>query len=57
MKQYKVTYNANVITADDCVLSPDDPIHKIKEQQFLGKLANFDIEEAEIITVEDNESI
>jgi len=53
VKQYRVTYDVEVETADDCVLSPDDPIHKLKEQQFLGKLTNFDIEEAEIITVEE----
>ena len=53
MKQYRVTYNVDVETADDCVLHPDDPIHKIKEQLFMGKLSNFDIEEAEIVTEEE----
>ena len=49
MKQYRVTYNVEVETADDCILSPDDPIHKLKEGQFLGKFTTIDVEEAEII--------
>jgi len=47
MKQYRVTYKVDVDGSDDCVLSPDDPLNKIKEEQFLGKLANFEVEEAE----------
>ncbi len=38
MKQYRVTYNVDVSGADDCFLSPDDPIHKMKEEMFLGKV-------------------
>ena len=38
MKQYRVTYNVDVSGADDCFLSPDDPIHKMKEELFLGKV-------------------
>lgn len=53
MKQYRITYNVNVEDAEDCVLSPDDPIHKIKEGQFLSQHANFDVEEAELITLDE----
>lgn len=52
MKQYRVTYRPDIETADDCVLSPDDPIHKLKEAQFLGAFENIEIEEAEIINDE-----
>jgi len=55
MKQYKVTYRSEVEVAEDCVLSPDDPIHGIKKESFLNQFENFEVEEAEII--EDNESI
>lgn len=54
MKQYIVRYTPEVETADDCILSPDDPVHQLKREQFLGKFENIDIEEAEII---DDESI
>jgi hypothetical protein len=35
MKQYRVTYKVDT-GEEDCVLDPNDPIHKIKESQFLG---------------------
>jgi len=38
MKQYRVTYNVDVSGTDDCFLSPEDPIHKMKEEMFLGKV-------------------
>jgi hypothetical protein len=53
MKQYRVTYKVEDSHIDDCVLCEDDPIHDIKEEQFLGKLANFDVEAVEL----KNESI
>lgn len=53
MKQYKITYNVETETADDCFLHPDDPINTIKENQFFGKLVNFEVEENNIQTLED----
>lgn len=38
MKQYRVTYNVDVSGVDDCVLDPNDPLYKIKDQMFLGKV-------------------
>jgi len=55
VKQYRVTYSPEIEIAQDCVLSPDDPIHELKKRTFLNKFENFEVEEAEII--EDNESI
>ena len=49
MKQYKVTYTVDT-GEEDCFISPDDPIHKIKEEMFLGKLTNVEVEE----TIGDN---
>ena len=37
MKQYRVTYTVDT-GEDDCVLDPNDPIHKMKEEMFLGKV-------------------
>jgi hypothetical protein len=41
MKQYRVTYKADT-GEEDCVLDPNDPIHKIKEGQFLGTVSGID---------------
>ena len=39
MKQYKITSeNLNQDSADDCMLPPDDPIHEIKQLQYLAGL-------------------
>lgn len=38
MKQYRVTYNVDTGEGTDCVLGADDPIHKAKEEMFLGKV-------------------
>ena len=38
MKQYRVTYNVDISGTDDCVLDPNDPLHKIKDEMFLGKV-------------------
>lgn len=38
MKQYRVTYNVDVSGENDCILGSDDPIHKMKEEMFLGKV-------------------
>lgn len=38
MKQYRVTYNVDVSGEADCVLDPNDPIYKMKEEMFLGKV-------------------
>lgn len=41
MKQYKITTdNLNTNSADDCVLDPNDPIHEIKQMQYLAGLGN-----------------
>lgn len=44
MKQYKITYNVQT-GEDDCVLSPDDPLHKMKEGMFLGSIPGIDVYE------------
>ena len=41
MKQYRVTYKVDT-GESDCVLDPNDPIHKIKEGQFLGTVPGVD---------------
>jgi hypothetical protein len=41
MKQYRVTYKADT-GEEDCVLDPNDPIHKIRESQFLGTVPGVD---------------
>ena len=39
MKQYRITSKDIIQTSDDdCVLSEDDPIHKIKAAAYLGGL-------------------
>lgn len=43
MKQYKVTYNVNIDEGSDCVLSPDDPLHAMKEGMFLGSVPGVDV--------------
>lgn len=45
MKQYRVTYNVDTSTADDCVLDPNDPLHKMKEGMFLGKVPGVEVYE------------
>ncbi len=45
MKQYKVTYNVDVSGESDCVLDPNDPIHAIKDQMFLGKVPGVNVYE------------
>ena len=37
MKQYRVTYTVDT-GEESCVLDPNDPIHKMKEEMFLGKV-------------------
>lgn len=41
MKQYRIT-TENLIfdSPDDCILAPDDPIHKLKIAQHLGGLGS-----------------
>jgi hypothetical protein len=41
MKQYKITAS-NILKADtdDCVLSPDDPIHLLKSTSMLGGIGS-----------------
>jgi hypothetical protein len=38
MKQYRVTYNVDTGEGPDCFLDPADPLHKMKEEMFLGKI-------------------
>lgn len=45
MKQYRVTYNVDTSTADDCVLDSNDPLHKMKEGMFLGKVPGVEVYE------------
>lgn len=45
MKQYRVTYKVDTGEGDDCVLGLDDPIHKMKEEMFLGKVPGIDVYE------------
>ena len=45
MKQYRVTYNVDVSGSDDCTLDPNDPIHKMKEEMFLGKVSGISVYE------------
>lgn len=41
MKQYRVTSaDLNTTSEDDCVLSPDDPIHQLKGVSQLGGLGS-----------------
>lgn len=41
MKQYRVTYNVQT-GEEDCILDPNDPIHKMKEGMFMGGIAGVD---------------
>jgi len=34
MKQYRVTYTVDKGDGDDCVLDPNDPLYKMKEDMF-----------------------
>ena len=45
MKQYRVTYKVDTGDGDDCVLDPNDPLNKIKEEIFLGKVPGIDVYE------------
>lgn len=45
MKQYRVTYNVNTGEGEDCVLDPNDPLHKMKEGMFLGSVPGIDVYE------------
>ena len=45
MKQYRVTYNVDTSTADDCVLDANDPLHKMREGMFLGKVPGVEVYE------------
>jgi len=45
MKQYRVTYTVDTGEGDDCVLGADDPIHKMKEGMFLGKVPGMSVYE------------
>lgn len=42
MKQYKITYKVDTGEGDDCVLDPSDPLHKMKEQMFLGSIPGIE---------------
>jgi len=41
MKQYRVTYKVDT-GEENCVLDPNDPLHKMKEQMFLGSVAGIE---------------
>jgi hypothetical protein len=41
MKQYRITSeHLNTDSTDDCALSPDDPIHELKQLQYLAGLGS-----------------
>ena len=42
MKQYRVTYKVDTSLEQDCVLDANDPLHKMKEEQFLGSIPGID---------------
>ncbi len=42
MRQYRVTYKVDTGIEQDCVLDPNDPLHKMKEGMFLGNIPNID---------------
>lgn len=44
MKQYRVTYKVDT-GEENCVLDPNDPLHKMKEQMFLGSVPGIDVYE------------
>ena len=41
MKQYRVTYKVDTGN-ENCILDPDDALHKIKEQIFLGSVPGIE---------------
>jgi hypothetical protein len=44
MKQYRITTaNLNLNTEEDCVLDPNDPIHKLIEKNPLAAVGNPDV--------------
>ena len=45
MKQYRVTYKVDTGDGDDCVLDTNDPLNKIKDEMFLGKVPGIDVYE------------
>jgi hypothetical protein len=45
MKQYRVTYKVDIVEGNDCVLDPNDPLHKMKEGMFLGSVPGIDVYE------------
>lgn len=45
MKQYRVTYNVDIDGENDCILDSKDPIHKMKEEMFLGKVSGISVYE------------
>ena len=45
MKQYRVTYTVNVDESEDCVLDPNDPLNKMKDDSFLGNISGVNIYE------------
>lgn len=50
MKQYKVTYKVDT-GEENCVLDPNDPLHKMKEQMFLGNVPGI---ETDLVYPEDD---
>lgn len=55
MKQYRVTYNVDTGEGTDCFLDSNDPIHKMKEEMFLGKVPGISAYEVypEVVGEED----
>jgi hypothetical protein len=45
MRQYRVTYKVDASLEQDCVLDPNDPLHKMKEGMFLGNVPGVDVYE------------
>jgi hypothetical protein len=45
MRQYRVTYKVDTSLEQDCVLDPNDPLHKMKEGMFLGNVPGVDVYE------------
>ena len=42
MRQYRVTYKVDTSLEQDCVLDVNDPLYKMKEEQFLGSIPGVD---------------
>jgi hypothetical protein len=42
MKQYRVTYTVDLGEGNGCVLDANDPLHKMKEEMFLGSVPGVD---------------